>query len=115
MAINTKDSLSSINKLASLTDSRYYGNYKNSLSLANENSGIKRTAGFSEIWKVKNIYGLAGNVWEWTSEASSKKFIIRGGSFIRDGSVDGKVSYRLSDNNSDTYDGLGYRFRLYIK
>ena len=76
MAINTKDSLKSINALASLTDSRYYGNYKNSLALANENSGIKRTAGFSEIWNMKNIYGLAGNVWEWTSRLAAKNSLF---------------------------------------
>ena len=70
-----KDSLGSINESASLTDSRYYGNCNNSLAPANENSGTKRTAGFNENWKVKNIYDLAGNVWEWTSEASSSDFI----------------------------------------
>ena len=75
-----EDSLSSINASASLTDSRYYGNYSNSLSPVNENSGTKRTAGFSENWKTKNIYDLAGNVWEWTSEEdSSSLFIHRGG------------------------------------
>ena len=66
-------------------DSRYYGNYYNSLAPANENSGTKRTAGFSENWKTKNIYDLAGNVWEWTSEASSSDFISRGGSYALDG------------------------------
>ena len=81
-----EDSLSSINASASLTDSRYYGNYWNSLSPAKENSGPKRTAGFSENWKAKNIYDLAGNVYEWTSEASSSGFIMRGGRYSLDGS-----------------------------
>ena len=90
-----EDSLSSINKAASLKDSRYYGNYKNSLAPANENSGTKRTAGFSENWKTKNIYDLAGNVWEWTSEAHSSDFIHRGGGYGSNGSVY-SVSYRLS-------------------
>ena len=109
-----EDSLSGINKTASLRDSRYYGNYRNSLAPANGNSGTKRTAGFNENWKVKNIYDLAGNVWEWTSEASSSGFVDRGGSYIDDGSGD-PVSYRYSNNGSGTPDRIGFRPRLYIK
>ena len=109
-----EDSLSSINASASLTDSRYYGNHGNSLAPANENSGTKRTAGFSENWKTKNIYDLAGNVWEWTSEASSSDFIYRGGSYYNAGS-DRPVSYRYYDSGSSTYDNAGFRLRLYIK
>ena len=82
-----EDSLSSINASANLTDSRYYGNYVNSLAPANENSGTKRTAGFSENWKTKNIYDLAGNVWELTSEEDSGFPIRRGGSYFNDGSA----------------------------
>ena len=110
-----EDSLSSINASASLTDSRYYGNYKNSLSPANKNSGTKRTAGFSENWKVKNIYDLAGNVCEWTSEACSSCFIFRGGSFGHGGNTF-PVSYRDYNNASNIAAvGLGFRPRLYIK
>ena len=109
-----EDSLSSINASASLTDSRYYGNYWKALSPANENSGTKRTAGFNENWKVKNIYDLAGNVWEWTSEADSSNFIYRGGSYSLDGS-DRPVSYRFNYRPSTTGDFLGFRSRLYIK
>ena len=110
-----EDSLSSINASASLKDSRYYGNYKNSLSPANKNSGTKRTAGFSENWKVKNIYDLAGNVCEWTSEACSSCFIFRGGSFGHGGNTF-PVSYRDYNNASNIAAvGLGFRPRLYIK
>ena len=112
-----EDSLKSINASASLKDSRYYGNYKNSLSPANENSGTKRTAGFSENWKVKNIYDLAGNVWEWTSEAFGSNFIFRGGSYgvNLSGLGDHPVSYRGCDGASRTDDDIGFRPRLYIK
>ena len=109
-----EDSLKSINDSASLKDSRYYGNHSNSLAPANENSGTKRTAGFNENWKVKNIYDLAGNVWELTSEASSSNFIFRGGSYSYDGSV-GPVSYRNDVSASRTDDYIGFRPRLYIK
>ena len=97
-----------------LKDSRTYGNYKNSLSPANENSGTKRTAGFNENWKVKNIYDLAGNVWEWTSEADRSYFIFRGGCYSNDGG--GRpVSYRLSFPSNTIDNNIGFRSRLYIK
>ena len=109
-----EDSLSSINASASLKDSRYYGNYKNSLSPANENSGTKRTAGFSENWKIKNIYDLAGNVWEWTCEASGSGFFYRGGSSLGNGSLN-PVSCRGHYDASYTHISVGFRLRLYIK
>ena len=97
-----------------LKDSRTYGNYNNSLAPANENSGTRRTAGFNENWKVKNIYDLAGNVGEWTSEAYDSYFIVRGGSYDDGGSGD-PVSYRSYDDGSNTLDFTGFRLRLYIK
>ena len=107
-------SLKSINELASLKDSRYYGNYNNSLAPANKNSGTKRTAGFSENWKTKNIYDLAGNVCEWTSEASSSLFVLRGSRYSNDGSGY-PVSYRSALLASSGHGYLGFRLRLYIK
>ena len=108
-------SLKSINELASLKDSRYYGNYYNSLSPANVSGyGTKQGAGYSGKWMVKNIYDLAGNVFEWTSEAYSFDFINRGGSYNVVGSVN-PVSYRNYSNASNQNDYLGFRSRLYIK
>ena len=97
-----------------LKDSRTYGNYNDSLAPANENSGTKRTAGFNENWKVKNIYDLAGNVWEWTSEAYSSISISRGGSYDYGGS-DFPVSCRDRDSASGANGVTGFRLRLYIK
>ena len=101
-----EDSLKSINESASLKDSRYYGNY----------SGTKRTAGFSENWKTKNIYDLAGNVWEWASEVYSSNFIYRGGGgYDRDGGSGSPVSCRGYGGTSSAVTELGFRPRLYIK
>ena len=113
-----EDSLSSINGSASLTDSRYYGNYKDSLAPANKNSGTKRKAGYSENWKTKNIYDLAGNVCEWTSEtlSSISHFVFRGGSYNSGSGGSGHpVSYRDINGASSTYDYFGFRVRIYIK
>ncbi len=109
-----EDSLSSINESASLTDSRYYGNYWNSLPPANTNNRSLKTAGFSEGWKVKNIYDLAGNVWEWTSEYSDSSIVCRGGSFLNNGSgcpISNRNRYETTNIHSD----VGFRVRLYIK
>ena len=108
-------SLKSINELASLKDSRYYGNYNNSEAPANvKGYGTKQVAGYSDKWMVKNIYDLAGNVSEWTSEAFSSDFIRRGSSYNSDGSGV-SVSYRDVVVGSYASGGMGFRPRLYIK
>ena len=99
-----------------LKDSRTYENYNNSESPANVTGyGTKQVAGYSDKWMVKNIYDLAGNVREWTSEkAGSSDFIYRGGSYDDDGSGD-PVSYRGYTYAFSTDVGIGFRLRLYIK
>ena len=111
-----EDGLSSINKLAKLTDSRYYGNYRKSELPANVTGyGTKQVAGYSDKWSLKNIYDLAGNVWEWECEKiDGSHFVCRGGSFVDEGR-NVPVSYRNSYHVSIAYDRIGFRPRIYIK
>ena len=101
--------------VSSLTDSRTYGNYSNSVSPANVTGyGSKQVSGFSDKWSVKNIYDLAGNVWEWTNELNSSNCVDRGSKYGNSGDS-WPVTYRSSCGVSDTTVSLGFRSRLYIK
>ena len=119
-----EDYIKNLNANSSLKDSRYYGNYSNStfkyINSSNEevekkgSSSVKIPAGSTEYTKTKNIYDLAGNVWEWTAEAYSTVRVSRGGVYLGGGD-DRPVSYRVDFNPSYTRDYIGFRSRLYIK
>lgn len=78
-------------------------------------SGIRTTA-FSEGTKRKNIYDLAGNLWEWTQDASTSTttILVRGGGF-RHGYSDSPMSYRYSVSATSTDTSYGFRPALYIR
>ncbi|MGN1310509.1 MAG: hypothetical protein ACI4VP_02185, partial [Clostridia bacterium] len=70
------------------------------------------TTGASEANKAKNIYDLAGNVYEWTMEAYSSTIrFVRGGNYGN--------YYPASNRNLDDPtlcgDYIGFRTSLYIK
>ena len=112
-----EDYITTINTNSTLRDSRYYGNYYNSQAPANTGtytSNKKQLSGANDNWKTKNIYDLAGNVWELTYEAYSSYRIIRGGSYDNNGEAI-PVSYRSNRSPSDAFGSLGFRLRLYIK
>lgn len=103
----------------SMTDSRSWGNYSNATGSATENSGSSNmdyTTGRSEAWKACNIYDLAGNVHEWTTEKySNNSFpnVYRAGSYSTNG-TSYAAAYR-SSYVSSTYslNDVGFRCILY--
>ena len=98
-----------------VNDSSTYGNYTNSQSLANvDGYGFKQVAGYSEYWKVKNIYDLAGNVAEWTNELLLGWRVIRGGDYSLYGS-NNSVCGSYGDSIGLTHIARTFRVQLYIK
>ena len=80
--------------------------------------GIKTTA-ISEGTKQKNIYDVAGNLWEWTQETAYinntlESYMLRGGSFGLS-YTKYTVCYRNSNTVTTTSTNYGFRPALYIK
>ena len=79
---------------------------------------ILLTTGASEEFKTKNIYDLAGNVWEWTNGAKSTTYrVYRGGSHYYYGTIE-PASSRSGDCIDPYYcssGDVGFRPVLYIK
>ena len=99
-------------------DSSSWGNYNDSTGNAKTNSGpsnLNYTTGRNEAWKANNIYDLAGNVWDWTTEArSSDKRVSRGGDYNDRGSIY-PASNRYGDYGPDYSDiNFGFRPALYL-
>ena len=101
-----------------INNSASWGNYKDSTGDAKTNSGssnMNYTTGRNEAWKAKNIYDLAGNVWEWTMESySSLSRFYRGGYCYYGGSVN-PASDRDYSSPTTAYGIVGFRATLYIQ
>ncbi|MDD2376756.1 MAG: hypothetical protein PHD15_04235 [Clostridia bacterium] len=97
----------------SVTDSRTWGNHSNSTFPANVGNGTLQISGYSNNWKTKNIYDLAGNTWEWTNEIHSFNRVYRGGSYCNSGITDPADCRYNNDATNASYD-LSFRTSLYI-
>ncbi len=77
-------------------------------------SGSLINTGSNENYKVKNIYDMAGNVYEWTMEAfGTYHRVNRGGLYANEGSTD-TVSVRANNEPTNTYLGFGFRVALIV-
>ena len=87
-----------------LTNSSSIGNY----------TGTLRPTGDDPKNQIKNIYDMAGNVYEWTMEAyDTVSRVIRGGGCISSGdNFPASYRYYLSPDYSN--DDIGFRVTLYL-
>ena len=96
-----------------VSDSTGQGNYNEDENTNSWKNNLT-SCGSSDDYRVKNIYDLAGNVFEWTMEAvSTEGRVLRGGSFDSSGSsIPG--SCRVSDSPDVSYEIVGFRVALYL-
>ena len=88
-----------------LTESTGKGNY---------NTGGTIPTGSNPEYQLKNIYDIAGNVWEWTMEAySTDNRVHRGGTYSYTGS-NNAVSSRLIYSPDNTCPCLGFRLAFFV-
>ncbi|MDD2376827.1 MAG: hypothetical protein PHD15_05235 [Clostridia bacterium] len=99
-----------------VTNSITWGNHYNSVFPANvAGYGSVQVAGFSEYWKANNIYDIAGNTCEWTTEVYNSERVFRGGDYSYNGSDSGyPAAFRYNGVTGIQYDSLAFREVLYI-
>ncbi len=95
-----------------IDDSTSYGNYQDSID------GLNRTVetGSNDRWSVNNIYDMAGNVWEYTTEEygeHEKLHIGRGGGYWNYGNLYPISTRGPSEDASDM--NIGFRVVIYLK
>lgn len=107
----------------SVNDSTSWGNYPNATlsytdSLGNtyqKAQGEARllVAGSSEQTKAKNIYDIAGNVYEWTMESTgSNTRVVRGGAYLVNIGQLAASRYAYAQNTANN--SIGFRISFYI-
>ena len=78
-------------------------------------SGNVAPTGSSENYMIKNIYDLAGNVFEWTMEANNTdNRVLRGGAYSDTGIVNPTSVRGFDSPNVNSYLFRGFRVALYL-
>ena len=71
--------------------------------------------GASDDFKAYNLYDVAGNMWEWTTEQSTDNHaVLRGGSFVNYGSDDPASRGHGGIGVDDMGISFGFRVVLYM-
>jgi len=98
------------------TDSRTWGNYSDSMAPANVGNGSLQISGFSDFWKSKNIYDLAGNAAEVTNEVilNTNYSLFRGGSYDYNGSTSPASNRNFNPFEYNVVYKQSFRTALYI-
>ena len=77
-------------------------------------TGILANTGADESYAIKNVYDMAGNVYEWTMEAyGNNSRIYRGGGYGSDGNIF-PSSLRLNCLPSYSFENVGFRIVLIL-
>lgn len=112
-----------VSDINNVNDSISWGNYSTSelnYTDVNEKSYIKKSGevrllktGSSEQTKAKNIYDIAGNLYEWTIESSGNAVrVVRGGSYVVN--IGQLAAARYSYNENTANNAIGFRISFYI-
>lgn len=91
-------------------DGNFSSNFSKNIILSMNANKMEKTGKYNE-WKTKNIYDLAGNAYEWTTEMKNNLYISRGGQYCSIGADEG-INYRNETSKEEKY---GYRTILYLK
>ena len=92
-------------------DSTMWGNYQNMNKVPH---GLAKT-GSSENCCVNGIYGLAGNIREWTQESNKSEYRVSRGGCFNDAGYSSPVFKRHNDDPNRIYSEVGFRVALCIE
>ena len=76
---------------------------------------LELASGASNDFKALNIYDLAGNMWEWTTESSGNYRVLRGGGFPVNGDENPVVAQGGNGTIGSRNFAFGFRVVLYLK
>ena len=120
---------------AELFDSTSWGNYRNSKfnfigkystddgdnftettasTQKSENKSYLLGTGVTDYTKKNNIYDLAGNCWEWTTESPSSSTRVNRGGHYNHTAFDTPAYTRADDSADSSYYNISFRSALYV-
>ena len=98
-----------------VNDSTSWGNYYNNPDRTSVSPNNPAKTGAHENWKAKNIYDLAGNVYEWTMEANGSSYRISRGDFYSYlVGPENRACSRYGNIPTNCDVNFGFRLTLYI-